>query len=141
MAETFNRFTHFISLGYFCGVARDLEKMGLRSVSLPFDWCISDYQGVIKAIEDKFELFLERDYLVQDKVSRNHYLNTIYNIWFYHDFSEYKSLDEQMDQVREKYSRRIKRFLKDIQSPTLFIRYISNEKKLGGGYISRVELD
>lgn len=42
-------YTNYISLGYFCGVAQDLEKLGLRSYSAPFDWGISSFAGVIMA--------------------------------------------------------------------------------------------
>ena len=30
-------FKHFISLGSFCSVALDLEALGLRDASMPFD--------------------------------------------------------------------------------------------------------
>lgn len=39
---------NYISLGYFCSIAMDLEKLGLRNESLPFDWVISDFEGVSK---------------------------------------------------------------------------------------------
>lgn len=38
-------YQNYISLGYFCGVAQDLEKLGLRNTSSPFDWCITDLGG------------------------------------------------------------------------------------------------
>ena len=38
-------YKHFISLGYFCSVAMELERFGLRSESGPFDWVISDMRG------------------------------------------------------------------------------------------------
>lgn len=49
---------HYISLGYFCSIAMELERLGLRSESSPFDWLISDFEGVIHAIENHFEDFL-----------------------------------------------------------------------------------
>ena len=66
-------YKHFISLGYFCSVALELERIGLRSASSPFDWCISNYKGVMKAIENRFEDFLNYDYLSQSDTDSNNY--------------------------------------------------------------------
>lgn len=38
-------YKHVISLGFFCSVALELERKGLRDASYPFDWLISDFQG------------------------------------------------------------------------------------------------
>jgi len=77
----------YISLGYFCSIAMELEKMGLRSESSPFDWLISDFDGVISAIETRFEDFLNPAFLAQNKNNRSHYKNTKYNIEFFHDLT------------------------------------------------------
>lgn len=69
------QYKHFISLGYFCSVALELERIGLRSSSSPFDWCISSYEGVIDAIENHFEGFLDYDCLLQSDTVREHYFN------------------------------------------------------------------
>lgn len=122
------KYKHFISLGYFCSVALELERIGLRSTSSPFDWCISDYKGVIDAIENHFENFLDYDYLLQSDNIHEHYYNEIYKIWFFHDFDKYHTLKEQLPGVRNKYLRRIERFYEEIKEPTLFVRYISNEE-------------
>lgn len=37
------KFKHYISLGFFCAPAMELEKRGLRNESLPFDWLISEW--------------------------------------------------------------------------------------------------
>ena len=47
----------YISLGYFCSIAIDLEKLGLRTESSPFDWVISDFEGVMLAIQVKLAFF------------------------------------------------------------------------------------
>ena len=119
---------NYISLGYFCSVAMELERMGLRNESSPFDWVISDFEGVITVIENHFKDFLNYDDLSQNKNSREVYKNTKYNIRFYHDFDKYISLNEQLPMVQEKYTRRIERFYRVIESPTLFIRYISDRE-------------
>lgn len=121
------QYKHFISLGYFCSVALELERIGLRSTSSPFDWCISNYEGVIDAIENHFENFLNYDYLFQSDTVHGNYFNIKYKIWFFHDFDKYHSLEEQLPTVRDKYLRRIERFYENIKQPTLFVRYISDE--------------
>lgn len=126
------KYINFISLGYFCGVAQDLEALGLRDASYPFDWCISNYEGVIKAIDNRFSDFMAYENLSQSAETRKHYMDTAYEIFFFHDFSQYKSLDEQYFLVKEKYRRRINRFLKRIEQPTCFVRYIANESTWGG---------
>lgn len=122
-------YSHFISLGYFCSVASELERIGLRSVSSPFDWCISDFKGVILAIEQEFEGFLDCSNLMQNSERHEIYYNEKYNLLFYHDFDKYIPLEKQIKKVKDKYDRRIKRFYENILEPTLFIRYISDEKR------------
>ena len=102
---------HYISLGYFCSVASELEYLGLRNESSPFDWLISDFEGVVMSIQNNFEDFLGYDYLVQNRQCPAYYLNTKYKMQFFHDFSSYKSLQKQLPLVQKKYQRRINRFL------------------------------
>lgn len=52
-------FENFISLGYYCGVAASMSKLGIRSCSGPFDWYISEFQGVLECIENDFGDFLD----------------------------------------------------------------------------------
>ena len=120
-------YKHIVSLGYFCPVAQETERLGLRSVSSPFDWCISSMSGIVDAVENHFERFLDYELLEQRKDGRKHYRNKKYAVCFYHDFNQYKPLADQLPAVQEKYDRRIKRFYKDIEEPTLFIRYISDD--------------
>lgn len=65
--------------------------------------------------------------LSQNKTYHRIYKNTYYGIEFYHDFDAYKALDLQLESVKIKYERRIRRFYQNIHEPTLFIRYISAE--------------
>ncbi len=121
-------YKHYISLGYFCGVAQDLEKLGLRNQSSPFDWGISYFENVIDAIENSFDGFMDYENLSQSVNYRNHYHEDRYHFYFFHDFSQYKNLDDQYEAVLDKYKRRIDRFLQSIQEPTLFVKYISTEE-------------
>lgn len=122
-----HKYKHFISLGYFCSTALELERMGLRDCSSPFDWIISDWHGVEKAIKTNFKDFLLYDNLYQDKNDYSHYKDGIYGFKFFHDFSKYESLSNQLLYIQQKYRRRIERFYKNIKEPTLFVRYISSE--------------
>lgn len=123
---------NYISLGYFCSVAMELERFGLRAMSSPFDWLIVDFKGAIDAIENQFENFLEYEYLAQSRENRSWYKNLKYQICFFHEFDQYHSLKSQLAPVQEKYRRRIRRFYETIQQPTIFVRYISDGKKIDG---------
>lgn len=123
---------NYISLGYFCSVASELERFGLRIMLSPFDWVISDFEGVISAIEHNFRDYLTYEYLFQGRKSHQIYRNTKYKINFVHDFNKYISLEKQLPEVQSKYNRRINRFYEAIKNKTLFIRYISDEEKIEG---------
>ena len=123
------KYENYISLGYFCGVATDLEILGLRSYSYPFDWLISSFPEVVNLIDKEFDGFLDFDNLSQNTCCRSHYRDDKFKIYFFHDFSEFSSLNKQYSSVKSKYLRRISRFLQAIKKPTLFFRYISSEEK------------
>ena len=123
---------NIISLGYFCSIATELERYGLRDRSFPFDWLISDFEGVISAIENRFEDLWDYEYWAQSADERGYYKHTKFGFEFYHDFDGFRPLREQLPAVKEKYDRRIARFYRTIQEPTLFIRYISDEQLTEG---------
>lgn len=121
-------YKHYISLGYFCSVAMELERIGLRSASYPFDWLVTPrMSNVMEMIETHFEGFLEENCLRLKDGSDKIYINSQTGFSFVHDFEAKKSLSEQIDGVRQKFERRIERFYRDIEEPTLFVRYISDE--------------
>lgn len=123
-------FANIISLGYFCGPALELEKVGLRSHSYPFDWLISDFEEILSCIENGFKNFLTYENLYQYKNIKYYYYDKKYKMHFYHDFDEFRPLKIQLEDVKEKYNRRIERFYKDITKPTLFIRYVKDQHEL-----------
>lgn len=124
-------YENYISLGYFCGVASELRRISLRKYSSPFDWLITaSFQKVIELIDNQFKDFLSSDYLKVLDEEKLFYTNEYYYINFLHDFSQGKSFDEQIDEVREKFFRRIGRFYSKIKFPTLFIRYILNQDEM-----------
>ena len=117
------QFDQIISLGSFCSVAMELEKIGLRSASYPFDWLISEsFESVIGLIKSNFDSFLDPcDISVENKP--HVYYKESLKIHFHHDFNASDALDVQIPQVEKKYQRRIRRFYSDICKPTLFVRY------------------
>lgn len=124
------KYDNIISLGFFCSTALELERIGLRSNSNPFDWILSyDISKVIYLINNKFEDFLNIKYLKQYRSNPNFYVNTKYDIHFYHDFDKYKTLEEQIEDIDNKYRRRINKFYEVIKSKTLFVRYISSKEE------------
>lgn len=125
-----NKFNHVISLGFFCSVALEIDKLGLREASYPFDWLISDFQGIIECMENDFCDFLNYSNLKQYTNNGRYYYDSKYKFHFYHDFSKYVPLRKQITLVKEKYNRRITRFKNNIKEPTLFIRYIENKTEL-----------
>lgn len=123
------KYKNVISLGYWCGPALELRRTGFRSASFPFDWLIVDFREVIRLIESGFQDFFVCDNMAQYESNPYYYIDTIHGTEFYHDFDAYKSFDAQFNEISEKYNRRIKRFYKEIESPTLFIRYLKNEEE------------
>ena len=125
---------NFISLGYFCNIASDLGKMGLRKYSLPFDWLLTPrFSSVISLIENNFHDFLLIQNLIKDDKEKNHFFDKNYNIGFFHDFDE-DQFELTFNQTQKKYMRRIERFYNVAKTPSVFIRYISNEETDSDGY-------
>lgn len=126
-----SKFNHVISFGYLCPTSQDLERIGLRDSSGPFDWSrTQDLEQIINLVENNFKDFLNLDYLYQDLRDKNVYTNVKHNIVLNHDFNQYESLSSQLPNVKQKYQRRIDRFYNNIQEPTLFIRDLSGVNDL-----------
>jgi len=123
-------YQHVISLGHACAVAHELEHLGYREHSGPFDWQGSrSLSAKISFMKNGFESFfrgLKADNLYQTKVP-SCYLIKEFEIYFVHDFNEWYPLADQIDTVVEKYQRRVSHFLKDITEPTLFVYYLFDQ--------------
>ena len=126
----------YISLGPTCSVAYQLQKLGKKKESLPFDWIrCPNIKDVIHLITNNFQGFLDEISFVRDdtkfplikdseifddvldketKIYRNEKLN----LGFFHDFKDGVTLED----VREKYNRRIKRFYETVKNECIFIR-------------------
>lgn len=123
-------YKNIISLGFFCSIAMDLEEYGFRNKSYPFDWLITDWEAVEYYLNNEFLNFFDKKFLSQRIENPNVFVNTLLGQKFYHDFDKKKNFDTQYDLVKDKYDRRIRNFLKDINEPTIFIRYIANQNEL-----------
>ncbi|QVJ80596.1 Putative papain-like cysteine peptidase [Prevotella sp. khp1] len=124
-------YQHVISLGHACAVAHELEHLGYRDHSGPFDWCGSrSLKLKMKLLEENFEpLFsgMRIDNLYQRAIP-NIYLMKEFQIYFVHDFNATDTLESQLDKVIEKYRRRVSQFYKDIIEPCLFIYYLYDQE-------------
>ena len=80
-------------------------------------------------IDTNFDDFLNIENLKRDEKRKYIVKDMKYNIAFYHDYKPSLPIDGQHDAVKEKYSRRIKRFYNYISEKTLFIRYIESKKE------------
>jgi hypothetical protein len=140
-----------ISLGHDCCVAYQLQKFGLRSMSLPFDWIRLNLTNLEHILNNNFQFFTDDKYLIKDNIDHLNKFplldenwkdtnntknlivsNTYYNIKFYHDFDSEKDFEEQIINFKIKYSRRIDRFnkiCKDSSIKKTFIRICKNPKE------------
>ena len=116
-------FENFISLGYYCGVAASMSKLGIRSYSGPFDWYISDFKGVIQCLQNDFYDFLNKKNLRMTD-EKNVFEDIKYQFRFNHEIRTDFETDYEM--IHRKYLRRIDIFKNHIQRETCFIRAIKN---------------
>lgn len=130
---------NYVSLGSSCSIAYQLQILKLKKESLPFDWIRSNSVSyVLSLIQNNFDGFFddlehvkddERFPFIEDnEEGLNHNFDAIPDkktkiyktkyLGFFHDFKDGVSLDE----IKEKYDRRIKRFYNVIKNKCIFIR-------------------
>lgn len=111
------------SIGRDCANSTFLKKRGLRVTSGPFDWLTkASFETRIQLICNNFDRFLNKeDMKIMEKPTHiatdtacDYYENTKTGFYFYHDFPSGMPLDEAYPQVKEKYDRRIARFLQKL---------------------------
>lgn len=113
-----SKFDLIFSIGDTCAAAMYLDKLRLRTCSLPFDW-----NGLTKFIQrfdslvTRFSGFLDKDNL--DFVGGRFgdekcdgYVDRVQGYCFAHDFPAHGNLDKDLPAVKEKYDRRCSRLLK-----------------------------
>ena len=119
-------YKYCVSLGWFCGTASSLSRLGLRSTSGPFDWYFSDFASVIQVIHTHFSDFLLKENLMLE--SDEVFTDKKYGFVYPHDLQS--DLEKEYDAIYEKYKRRSERFLEMIKSPTLFFRAVRDEREV-----------
>ena len=103
-------FDNCISLGWYCGVAASMSKVGVRDFSGPFDWYWSDFRSVVELIDREFEDFFVRENLVADPDNPKVFEDKKYGFRCFHDVKT--DLDSDYAVIHERYRRRADRFLK-----------------------------
>ena len=123
------RYRHAVSLGWFCGTAEELDRIGCREASGPFDWLLTcSLEGLAGILREREAYFPEE--LRPYKENPAYFYDPAKKISYFHDFTADRPLAEQTAAVREKYARRYERFYRTICEPTLFVRYIYDKKEL-----------
>ena len=112
---------YIVPLGYDCHTAHTLDMLGLRKVSLPFDWIgmfsLKTFEFVTEKINDKFVDFLKD----MKKNEEGHYISEKYPflLSIHHN---------QLDSVESinKFKRRSNRFLKIIENDNVIFLHNLN---------------
>lgn len=125
------KYDQVISLGWFCGPAMEIKRIGLRNASYPFDWLLThDFRGLISAIAEEKSFRLYNEDMLQYNADPSRWYNSRYTISLFHDFSPYQTMVSQLDDVNQKYLRRFRRFYAAIRKPTLFLRYVKDREEM-----------
>ncbi len=118
----FNTYDNIISLGEACFVATTLINLKLRQFSSPFDWVMgSGLQYRLETLLNDFEDFINLEDLSKvdyddPETDFYSYVNLKSSIVFNHEFHKGKTLQEEYNEVKEKYDRRCKRLLNLLSS-------------------------
>ena len=127
-------FKHFISLGWYCGTAASLTKYGGRSFSSTFDWGFFGFPGVIHALDNCFDDFLNEENLSPRYVEADgliHVVDTKNDMDFNHEVSSLEAYAAQMPAVRKKYRHRIDLLYKTMENfPVCFVRCIRDATEI-----------
>lgn len=121
-------FENFISLGAGCQVAASMSKFGLRSWSGVFDWLFTaSFEWILYYIEKDFKGFLEKSNLEISLDNPNSFKEKNSGFVFLH---EGVSLDEGYELIKEKYRKRIERFLYETTKNTCFLRAVRTNEEI-----------
>ncbi len=124
-------FANIVSLGSKCIVAQELELLGLRNFSSPFDWQYTDLKGAIKCLDDDFIDFTNYSYFRRQSVfdQPNAWYNAKYDNCFLHDFKTDNLSSAEAQNSKRKLERRASKLIEETQScPTLFIRIVMENR-------------
>ena len=131
-----SKFYLIFSIGAACSCTQTLRESFLQYYSYPFDWLYgSDFLSRVKILVNNFEHWLDKSDLASygkrvDTHPNDIYKNARTNIVFNHDFKIDTPLDESYSEVKEKYDRRIRRLLNQIEaSKNILLVYIESPEK------------
>lgn len=116
-------YDHIISLGWYCGTAASMSKYGFREASGPFDWMFSDLPGIMYFLETSFKDYLNIDHI---QVISSSKFKDDRGLLFNHDCKS--NFDTEYPQIKEKYARRIKKFMS--YSNICFIRAVKDQSEI-----------
>jgi len=113
------KYDFVFGLGNACSCTQTLRAAGLQFLSFPFDWVImsgtDDLAHRVETIAGKFGGWFEKKDLerigVYEAGKKDIYRNNATGTIFNHEFFMGEDLSEKFPAVREKYDRRIARFL------------------------------
>lgn len=135
-ADMQSKFDLIFSIGAACSCTQTLRTSFLQYYSYPFDWPYgSDFLSRVKILVNNFEHWLDKSDLASygkrvDTHPNDIYKNARTNIVFNHDFKINTPLDESYSEVKEKYDRRIRRLLNQIEaSKNILLVYIESPEK------------
>lgn len=120
----------FISIGSNCDVSSTLRNYGVRQMAFPFDWNLTSLYMVYNILHNNFKDYLsdvyigestERLYIDDNRKTSGELIIPIickkYNVLFPHDMK----INESINEVQNKYLRRIERFKEIINDKSKII--------------------
>ena len=119
------KFDLVVSIGEDCACTSYLRRFNLQDFSFPFDWLTkASFETRTKLLINNFDNFLNKENLVLMQKTKNtnvdnkhdYYIDSVLDFYFYHDFRININFDEEYENVKEKYTRRINRLYKEIDS-------------------------
>jgi len=130
----------FISIGSNCDVASRLRSFNARLMAFPFDWNLCSLCMIYNILKNDFDGFLsniyigdeiKRFYIDEKCSSSNEIIIPVickrYNVMFPHDLKK----NENIDNVKNKYMRRISRFREMINDTSKTIYLVHNNNTFG----------
>lgn len=118
-----------ISLGSHCQASMMIRGLDMRNFATPLEWLLSlNHRGVIDLINNDFSEMLNEELLLQ--YYEGYVINTKYDLDFRHDWSSGHDLLTDLPKIREKYRRRVERFLflPQIAHRVVFLRVAFDDK-------------
>ena len=118
-----------ISLGPNCQTAFQIRQLIEQEEAYPFDWVIASPSAVVKAVETKFQKFVNPDGLVLRSSgapeSHPYVYDKVSDIEFHHDFENSENFMNSVEHVKSKYKFLTSRMLRQLQArePILFVHH------------------